>query len=96
VTRHHGEESEEAMSTSPGPAGGSGGDRAAPTDSITPDQIVGKFRELQSGVGEAAAARKTSLLQIAAAGGVVLLLIVFLLGRRTGTRRSTFVEIRRI
>jgi ABC-type enterobactin transport system permease subunit len=40
--------------------------------------------------------KKQSLASAAAVGGVVLVLIVFLLGKRSGRKKSTFVEIRRV
>lgn len=79
---------------------GRGGEGAAPAGSgpggrITPDDIRGKLEELAGGV-EAKAQAARPLLTYAAVGGVVLVaLAAFWLGRRSGRRRSTVVEIRR-
>lgn len=73
-----------------GPPRGSG-----PGGLITPEDIRAKAESLVSGVeGQVQAARPT--LTYVAVGGVLLIaLIAFLLGRRSGRSRSTFVEIRR-
>jgi len=71
------------------------GDGLAAED-LSRDDIVGKLRELQGGVVEVASSKKGSLVQLGALGAVVLLILVFLLGRRAGRAKSSFVEIRRI
>ena len=40
--------------------------------------------------------QKTNLMMAAGVVGVVLVLVFFLLGRRSGKRKSTIVEIRRV
>lgn len=63
---------------------------------VTRDDLEAQFAAVQSGLKSKAAERKSTLITLAVAGGVVAVLIVFLLGRRSGKRRSTFVEIRRV
>ena len=86
---------------SPGSARpGRGGEAAAPKGSgpggrITPDDIRGKLEEVAAGVEDKVRAVRP-LLTYAAVGGVLLVaLAAFWLGRRSGRRRSTVVEIRR-
>ena len=40
--------------------------------------------------------RKTTILTIVAGAGLVLTIVVFLLGRRSGKKKTTYVEIRRV
>jgi hypothetical protein len=62
---------------------------------ITPEDIRAKAEDLAGGV-EGKIQAKRPLLTYAAVGGLaVLLLVAFWLGRRSGRRRSTVVEIRR-
>jgi len=86
---------------SPGRGRGRGGSRGArprgsgPGGRVTPEDIRAKVDELASGV-ESAAQAKVPLLRYAAIGGAALaVLVAFWLGRRSGRRRSTIVEIRR-
>ena len=62
---------------------------------ITPEDIRAKFNEVAGGV-ESSARAKLPMVRYAAIGGAVaVVLITFLLGRRSGRRKSTIVEIRR-
>lgn len=63
---------------------------------ITRADLESKFRETQSGLQGKLNDKKQTLITVAAAGGFVLLLLVFLLGKRTGKKKTTFVEIRRV
>jgi hypothetical protein len=63
---------------------------------ITPADIESKFREIQGQVDAATEEGKQKLLPVLVGGGLLLLLLVFLFGRRSGRRRSTVVQIRRI
>ena len=69
---------------------------ASASGKLSKNDIVGKFRELQGGVTEVASSKKDSMIQIAGVAGILLIIIVFLLGRRAGRKKTTFVEIRRI
>ena len=68
----------------------------APPKKVTRDDIEHKLRELQGGVKDTVDDQKSTLLTVAAVGGLVLVLIVFLLGRRSGRKKTTLVEIRRL
>ncbi|MEI6400561.1 MAG: hypothetical protein WCP59_00100 [Actinomycetota bacterium] len=63
---------------------------------ITRSDLESRFKALQDDVQLKVNDKKQSLASAAAVGGVVLVLIVFLLGKRSGRKKSTFVEIRRV
>ncbi len=67
-----------------------------PTEPITRDQIEAKFRELTGGVSEEVEAKKSQALAIGLGIGLAVLTMVFLIGRRSGKRKSAVVEVRRI
>lgn len=71
--------------------------KAAEADTkITPQDIENKLKALQGDVQSKVEDKKSTIASMAAGGGFVLLLLVFLLGKRSGKKRSTVVEIRRI
>lgn len=63
---------------------------------ITRDDLESKFREAQGGWQSKLDDKKQTLASIATVGGVVLLILVFLIGKRSGKKKTTFVEIRRV
>jgi len=63
---------------------------------ISRDDLEGKLRALQGDIKGAVDNQKTNLMMAAGVVGVVLVLVFFLLGRRSGKRKSTIVEIRRV
>jgi hypothetical protein len=63
---------------------------------ITRDDLESKFRETQDGLQGKLSDKKQTLMTVAMVGGVVLLLIFFMLGKRSGKKKTTFVEIRRV
>jgi hypothetical protein len=67
-----------------------------PPTRITPQDLEDKFRALQGGLNDQVESKKTSIASVAAGAGVIVLVIMFLLGRRSGKKRSAVVEIRRI
>jgi uncharacterized membrane protein YvbJ len=69
---------------------------AQPTPPVTRDQIESKLREIQGGIQNRIEERKKSLLAIGGTVAVVILVIAYLLGRRTGKKKTTLVEIRRV
>jgi len=69
---------------------------AAADTKITPQDIENKLKALQGDVKGKVDDKKSTIASMAAGGGFVLLLIVFLLGKRSGKKRSAVVEIRRI
>jgi hypothetical protein len=69
---------------------------SGPDGRITADDIKTRAQELVAGV-EGQVRSKLPVLTAAAAGVVVAVAVAaFLLGRRSGRRRSTVVEIRRV
>jgi hypothetical protein len=63
---------------------------------ITRDDIEAKFRELTGEATDEAESRKSQALTGVLAAGVIVVAVVFLIGRRSGRRRSAVVEVRRI
>jgi hypothetical protein len=63
---------------------------------ISRDDIESKLRALQGDVQGKVDDRRSTLLAIAGGVGVVLVVAFYLMGRRSGKRRSTVVEIRRV
>ena len=72
----------------------------ATTDSsssrVSRQDIEDKVRALQGDVQGKVDDRRSTLLVVAGGVGVALVVVFFLLGRRSGKRRSTVVEIRRV
>jgi hypothetical protein len=66
------------------------------TTRITRDDIEAKLRSLQGDVNDEVADKRNTALTGVAVVAVVVVVIVFLLGRRSGRKKSTFVEIRRL
>ena len=63
---------------------------------VTRRDIEAKLREIRGEVDTAATAAKPVGLAVAAAAAVAVLAAAYLLGRRRGRRKSTWVEIRRV
>jgi hypothetical protein len=63
---------------------------------ITRDDLESRFRQLQDDVMTRVENRKPSLVKVGITAGVVLVIIIFLLGRRSGNKKTTLVEIRRV
>ena len=63
---------------------------------ITRDDIVGKLRDIQGDVGVVEQDARSFATTAVVVGVGVVVVVAFLLGRRRGRRRSTFVEIRRV
>jgi len=66
------------------------------TSRITRKDIEEKIRSLTGEVGEEVSDAKPTLLGAAAAAAVAVVVVVYLLGRRSGQKRSAVVEIRRL
>jgi hypothetical protein len=67
-----------------------------PAPPISRSDIETKLRALQGDVQDKVEDRRSTILAVAGAIGVVLVVSFYLLGRRSGRRRSTLVEIRRV
>ena len=63
---------------------------------ITRDDLEAQFKALQDDVNHKVNDKKQTMTTAAIAGGVVLLLIFFFLGKRSGKKKTTYVELRRI
>jgi hypothetical protein len=63
---------------------------------VSRDDLESKFRAFQGGVQDKVEGSKQTLLAGAAVGGFLLLLLVFLIGKRSGKKKTTLVEIRRL
>lgn len=67
-----------------------------PAGPITRTDLENKFRNLQESISGTVEDKKQTLLMAAAAGTVVVLVAFFVLGKRSGRKRRTVVEIRRL
>ena len=63
---------------------------------ITRDDIEESLRANQTGVEGKVRSTKTRIIQGASIGAVLLILLIYVIGRRSGSKRSTIVEIRRV
>jgi hypothetical protein len=63
---------------------------------ITRDDIEASLRGIQTGVGGKVRSQRAKIIRGLSLAGVVLALLVFVIGRRSGRKRSTIVEIRRV
>ncbi len=63
---------------------------------ITRDDLEAKFRAIQDEVQGKVEDKKQTMITAAAVGGIILLLLFFFLGKRSGKKKTTFVEIRRL
>ena len=67
-----------------------------PDKPITRDDLERGFRNIQNGVKKQVEDRKSTIVTVVSGVGVLLAVIVFLLGRRSGKKKTTSVEIRRV
>ena len=65
------------------------------TERVSRQDIEKKLRALQGDVQGKVDDRRSSLMVVAGGVGIALVIVFFLLGRRSGRRRSTIVEVRR-
>ncbi len=63
---------------------------------ITPDDLRNKLQAFQGDVQGKVDDQKTSIATIAGGAGLALMIIMFLLGKRSGKKKSAIVEIRRV
>jgi hypothetical protein len=63
---------------------------------ITPEDLQNKLQAFQGDIQGSVEAKKPSIAAVVAGGGMVLLIICFLLGKRSGKKKSAIVEIRRV
>ena len=67
-----------------------------PTTKISRDDLERNFRALQDGVKGKVDDKRSTLVTVAGVGALLVVLLVFLLGRRSGKKKTTLVEIRRV
>jgi hypothetical protein len=65
------------------------------TPKITREELESKFRALQADIQGRAADKKQSLIAIGSAVATVVVLVAYLMGRRSGRRRASRLNIRR-
>jgi hypothetical protein len=63
---------------------------------ITRGDLESKFRAFQGEVQNKVDDKKQTLMAAGAGVGMFLMLVFFLLGRRSGKKKTTLVEIRRV
>ncbi|MDA8080931.1 MAG: hypothetical protein M0Z96_04890 [Actinomycetota bacterium] len=63
---------------------------------ITREDLEAKLREIHGEVSKAVDSAKPAISAVVVAAGVTVLAVSFLIGMRTGRKKNTIVEIRRI
>ncbi len=63
---------------------------------ITPEDLRDKLQAFQGEIQGAVEDQKMSIATVLGGAGMVLLIVMFLLGRRSGKKKSAIVEIRRV
>ncbi len=67
-----------------------------PQTKITRDDLEHQFRALQGEVREKVDDQRSTLATVAGVSALVVVLIIYLIGRRSGRKKNTIVEIRRV
>jgi hypothetical protein len=71
-------------------------DDTTTTGTITQKDIEAKFREIKGDIDETAESAQGIAITVGAVIAVVVVLGVFVLGKRRGKKKSTFIEVRRL
>ena len=71
-------------------------DKTTGNGKITPADIEAKFRQIQGEVDTVAEDGKQKAAAIGGVVAVLLLVLIFFLGQRSGKRKSTVLEVRRL
>ena len=69
---------------------------APPPTTVSRDDLEQRFQALQDGVRGQVDDRKSTFLTAAGITGLLIVLVIFLVGRRSGKKKTTYVEIRRV
>ena len=67
-----------------------------PPKRVTRDDLEHSFRQLQEGVRHEVNDRRSTFLTAGGITALLVVLIIFMLGRRAGKKKTTYVEIRRV
>jgi hypothetical protein len=67
-----------------------------PPTHVTRDDLEQSFRQLQQGVRKEVVDRKSTFLTAGGIGALLVVLVIFMIGRRSGKKKTTYVEIRRV
>ncbi len=67
-----------------------------PPKRVTRDDLEQRFRQLQDGVRGQVDDRRSTFLTAGGITALLVVLVIFLLGRRSGKKKTTYVEIRRV
>jgi hypothetical protein len=67
-----------------------------PPRNVRPQDIEAKLRELKGDAEQKANAAKGKAIAVGVGVVVVVVAVAFLLGKRRGTKKSTFIEVRRV
>ena len=65
-------------------------------EKITRADIEEKFREIKGDIDDTAESAKGMAVTVGAVVAVVVVLGVFMLGKRRGKKKTTFIEVRRL
>jgi len=63
---------------------------------ITPDDLDAAFRRVQGDVEDTVQAQKKRVITGIVVSAALILLVAYVLGRRSGKKKTTIVEIRRV
>lgn len=63
---------------------------------ISKDDLEAKFRQIKTDVDQVATDKKNQVIPAVGLAAIVIMLIAYLLGQRTGKKKSAVVQIRRI
>ena len=70
--------------------------KTATETKITPDDVERKLRAFQGQIRGKVDDKKSTLVTVGVGVGVFLLIVFFLLGKRSGKKKSTIVQIKRL
>ena len=69
---------------------------ATPTTKISPDDVEAKLRAFQGQIQGKVDDKKSTLFAAGAGAVTILMIVFFLLGKRSGKKKSTIVQIKRL